>query len=286
MLDCRPWAIVGAPFFAVLLMQAGCSSTPAEDGRVSLAEHLAADAGLASFTTQTAMPLRGFARITATGSPLAVYIEGDGRAWIDSRTPSADPTPVNPVALRLAALDSAANVVYLARPGQFLPGSAERRYWLDARFAGEVVDTFVSAIEAQAVAAGAREIHINGYSGGGALAVLVAGRLLHAQPARQLRVRTVAGNLDTAAWTRMKKLSPLRGSLNPADEASHLVDVPQLHITGIRDKQVPPAVLEAFLGRLSSRRCVQVMAADAGHAGPWEATWREVLAADVPAACY
>lgn len=286
MLDCRLWAVVVFPFCAVLLLLAGCSSTPVEDGRVSLAEQLAADAGLAAFTTQTALPLRGFARMAAPGKPLVVYIEGDGRAWLDSRTPSADPTPVNPVALRLAALDPSPNLVYLARPGQFLPGSAARRYWLDARFAGEVVDTFVVAIEAQALAVGATEIHLNGYSGGGALAVLVVEQLLRAQPTRAVTVRTVAGNLDTAAWTKMKKLSPLGASLNPADVAERLVAVPQLHVIGTRDRQVPPVVLESFLGRLSSRQCVRVIRVDTGHGGPWDAVWRDALAADLPAGCY
>ena len=50
-----------------------------------------------------------------------VYIEGDGYAWATTTDPSDDPTPINPLALRLAAVDDAPNVLYLARPCQFRP---------------------------------------------------------------------------------------------------------------------------------------------------------------------
>ena len=52
--------------------------------------------------------------------PLFVYVEGDGLACLDARTPSSDPTPADPVALRLAAADPGAAVLYIGRPCQFL----------------------------------------------------------------------------------------------------------------------------------------------------------------------
>ena len=50
---------------------------------------------------------------------ISIYIEGDGRAWETKYRLSEDPTPSNPVALRLAAVDPAANIAYIARPGQY-----------------------------------------------------------------------------------------------------------------------------------------------------------------------
>ena len=48
-----------------------------------------------------------------------IYIEGDGRAWLNKNRPSLDPTPKNSLALKLAEIDPAPNVIYLARPCQY-----------------------------------------------------------------------------------------------------------------------------------------------------------------------
>lgn len=62
-----------------------------------------------------------------TGDVLRVYIEGDGHAWQSRTRPSADPTPHNPVGLRLALADpSPAPLLYLARPCQYARGEVLR----------------------------------------------------------------------------------------------------------------------------------------------------------------
>ncbi len=53
---------------------------------------------------------------------MVVYIEGDGRAYVNRRTPSNDPTPGNPMALRLALADPSLRVLYLGRPCQYTRG--------------------------------------------------------------------------------------------------------------------------------------------------------------------
>ena len=40
-----------------------------------------------------------FRRLTKTSDTINVYIEGDGRSWIDRRTISPNPTPSNPTVL-------------------------------------------------------------------------------------------------------------------------------------------------------------------------------------------
>lgn len=262
----------------LLASLAGCHSVPAVPERLAAAEARAAAAGLhPRLLAPAPLPLQAFARLGCAGQDLSVYIEGDGYAWVSASRPSSNPTPVNPVALLLAAADPACNVVYLGRPGQYHADGVDPRYWLDARFAPEVVDSYVAALGRLREESGAPRLHLAGFSGGGAVAALVAARL-----AREGRVpvtlRTVAGNLDTAAWVKRLRLTPLSGSLNPADEAALLAGVPQLHFAGGRDRQVPPQVLEAYLARLPSRDCVQVVnLAEAAHAGPWEAAWTEAL---------
>lgn len=272
-----------APVLAALVA-AGCATTPGAAERTRIAGQYALQAGLTPVTLakDTPLPLRGFVRAGAAGEPLVVYIEGDGRAWLNGNTPSPDPTPVDPVALRLAALDMRSNVAYLARPGQFLHppagSSVPRRYWLSARYAPEVVDTYAMVVREMARELAAPEMELVGYSGGGAIAVLVSARLKREMPALRLTLRTVAGNLDTATWTRVLRLSPLAGSLNPADVATELADIPQQHLLGRQDRQVPATVYAAFAAKLASDRCVQAVWLDLGHAGPWDDAWREALA--------
>lgn len=242
----------------------GCHGLPAGPERTAAAGRLAEEGRLAPFEAAPApLPLRGFARLGCPGQAIHVYIEGDGLAWISVSIPSSDPTPLNPVGLRLAVQDRACNVLYLGRPGQYGGAAVDARYWLGARFAPEVIDSYVAVLRAQP----ASLLRLTGYSGGGAVAALVAARLHTA--GRPVELVTVAGNLDTATWTQRRKLSPMTASLNPADAAAALADVPQVHLAGRRDRQVPSWVLDAFLARLPGRDCVQVVMVDADHAGPW-----------------
>lgn len=258
------------------LLLAGCHGLPAGPERTAAAGRLAEEGRLAPFQAAPApLPLRGFARLACPGQAIHVYIEGDGLAWISVSIPSPDPTPLNPVALRLAAQDSACNVLYLGRPGQYGDTLVDARYWLGARFAPEVIDSYVAVLRTQP----APMLRLTGYSGGGAVAALVAARLREA--GRPVELVTVAGNLDPATWARRRKLSPLAASLNPVEVAPALADVPQLHLTGSRDRQVPGWVLEAFLARLPGRDCVRVVTVDADHGGPWA----EALGAAPAPAC-
>jgi hypothetical protein len=272
----------GLRFLHVLLwlpvfLLAACSTAPAPGERQAQARQKAAAAGLVPLSLAASpLPLRGFARLGCPGGDLSLYIEGDGYAWISVDMPSPDPTPVNPVALSLAALDPACNVVYLGRPGQYGAGRVNPRYWQAARFAPEVVASYVAVVRDLARRQQAPRVHLAGYSGGGALAALVAARLQR-EGGPPVTLRTVAANLDTDAWIAALRLSPLTGSQNPGREAAVLETVPQQHLTGSQDRQVSAAVLDAFLARLSTRACVQVVTVAAGHAGPWEDAWREAL---------
>ena len=77
-------------------------------------------AGLAKESVQAGrFKLTAYSRLDATGGPLTVFIEGDGRAWLSKYRLSEDPTPLHPVGLELAAADHSVNVVYMARPCQY-----------------------------------------------------------------------------------------------------------------------------------------------------------------------
>lgn len=114
--------------------------------------------------------------------------------------------------------------------------------WTNARFS--LVHATQQAINALKARHGAKNITLIGYSGGGAIATLVA-----ANRRDVLRLITIAGTLDTAAWVRQNSLTPLYGSLNPADAWKSLVAIPQTHWVGGKDIIVPQAVAFAYADR-------------------------------------
>ncbi|MBL0917281.1 MAG: alpha/beta hydrolase [Hydrogenophaga sp.] len=185
-----------------------------------------------------------------TGLPaterLTVYIEGDGLAWLDRHTPSFAPTPSDPLGLRLAMADAGARAVYLARPCQYTQGAAfkgcDNRYWGSHRFAPDVIAAMDHAVDGLKREHGASELVLVGYSGGAAVAALLAARRSDV-----VALVTVAGVLDADRWTREQRLLPLTGSLDPKDVSARLASIPQWHFVGDKDAVVPASVLAGFL---------------------------------------
>ncbi len=221
--------------------------------------------------------LTAYWRARMPDRPMTVYIEGDGYAWKSRRRLSADPTPTDPVALRLAVQDPSDNVVYLARPCQYLlpqerlPCAPD--YWSTKRFAEEVVAAADQAIERFRILTRARDVSLVGYSGGGAVAALVAARRSDV-----VGLRTVAGNLDHAAFTALHDVTPLYGSLNPVDRAADLVGIPQHHFSGADDQIVPPFIAERFVLLLGNSHCARhTNVAGASHDSGWVESWPTLL---------
>ena len=203
-------------------------------------------------------------------SRLRVYLEGDGRAWITATQSSLDPTPHDLLLARLALRDPRPSV-YLARPCQFIqsPGCAPR-YWTHARFAQEIVDSLSEALDQLQQRHGNRDFELIGYSGGGALVLLLAA-------ARDdiAQVQTLAGNLSPRRWTQRLELAPLHGSLEPLDFAERLRALPQRHLAGSEDQVVPASLLEEYAARLGPADCLELQRlAGVDHHAGWLERWR------------
>lgn len=274
--------IRAAAFLCATLLLSACASGPGHLTRVDTARSIAKAGNLApvSYPTGT-YTLAGFVRNRDARQPLVVYVEGDGFAWVSRSQPSVDPTPRDPLGLKLAAIDGSANVLYLARPCQYVgagnPG-CDTSLWTNRRFAEEVVAATNRAI-GMAVQPG-QKIHLVGYSGGGAVAALVAARRNDV-----VTLRTVAGNLDHAELSRLHDVSPMAGSLNAADVAASLSNLPQLHLVGGRDKVVPVRIAQSYAARQSSPHCTRVVAVEgADHENGWVDAWRQWLSQPVSCA--
>lgn len=206
------------------------------------------------------------------GTELTIYLEGDGFAWMDASTPSPDPTPRDPLALRLALQQPEGNAAYLGRPCQYVdaqPGACPQRYWTEARFAPEVLAASNQAIDALKARFAAQQLILVGYSGGGAIAALLAARRDDVE-----RLITVAGNLDHRAWTRHHRVTPLTGSLNPADAPTKLQGLRQTHFAGGADRTMPAALVTAFAARFpAAQRPVVNVLPDFDHQCCWEREW-------------
>jgi dienelactone hydrolase len=204
------------------------------------------------------------------GDYLHVYLEGDGTPWRTRRTVATDPTPRRPVMLRLMALDDAP-ALYLGRPCYFGhagdPGCTPA-LWTERRYSAEVVDSLAAALRFFLGKHRYERLALFGHSGGGALALLLASRF-----PETFAVATLAGNLDTAAWTAHHRYSPLAGSLNPAGQPA--TGVPEYHYLGEEDATIPPALF-APIGQGRPGAHVTVVAGF-DHGCCWQEIWKAIL---------
>jgi pimeloyl-ACP methyl ester carboxylesterase len=203
---------------------------------------------------------------------LHVYIEGDGRPWLYGVLAAVDPTPRDAYALRLMARDPAP-AVYLGRPcyfGLHADDSCDERFWTAARYAPAVVDSMAAALERLLAEQGHPAAVLVGYSGGGALAVLLADKV-----SRVRRVVTIAANLDTDQWTARHGYLPLAESLNPMTSA-RLQGIAHVHFGGAGDAVVPGDMIRAFAERHGGRyRIVDGF----DHRCCWHQRWPDLLSA-------
>jgi|3_EtaG_2_1085321.scaffolds.fasta_scaffold00013_37 pimeloyl-ACP methyl ester carboxylesterase len=275
-------AIPAALALLFLLPLAACAGLPEPAERRDVAEEIAADGNLTPVAIRTAhFDLLGLMRGSAEGGRLTVYIEGDGLPWKRKNKISDDPTPVNPVAMRLAVVDPSAAVAYLARPCQFTGGTAGRNctsdVWTKARYGEEAVSAVNEGLQQLKERAGAREIALVGYSGGGTIAALLAMRRTDI-----VWMKTVASPLDTDAFTSIHKVTPLSASLNPAENAAALARIPQIHYVGEEDKIVPAEINRRFLSRMNDASCAAlVILPGLDHRNGWPDIWPD-LAGEAP----
>lgn len=208
------------------------------------------------------------------GDILTVIIEGDGAAHDRRGRPTADPTPARATGFDIARAWPDGPVAWLGRLCQF---EARRdplcrpQDWTDGRFSGVALAAADAAVDQLKARAGARQVRLVGWSGGGVLATLVAGRRDDVAG-----LVTLAAPLDLAAWTQSQGLSPLTGSLNPAD-APAMPNVPQAHLFGRYDPVVRPKTAMAAARRLGGPHAI-VDVWPQKHGCCWARAAREIAA--------
>lgn len=174
--------------------------------------------------------LATYQHLSDTTSPIHIYIEGDGNSFNARGIPTSDPTPHGTLVRDMAARDTSPNVVYLARPCQYIMSSAcTASDWTDGRFSLDIIDSMTQAIKTLAQN---RPIVLIGYSGG----AMVSGIVINQNPEMNVvHWITVAGVLNHADWTSFFGDKPLTKSLN----MTALPRVPQTHYIVSGDRVVP-----------------------------------------------
>ena len=186
--------------------------------------------------------LASWQKITDNNADYRIYIEGDGYAFNANGQPSRSPTPHGELVRELSFNDTALNVIYLARPCQFVKDNACRvEYWTTKRFAPEVIEAEYEAIKK---IVGNKNITLIGFSGGAQIAGLLAVKY---PDLKIKKVITIAGNLDHKAWTDYHKLPPLEGSLNLADYKEKFALAEQIHYVGKDDNIIPLEITQKFM---------------------------------------
>ena len=205
-------------------------------------------------------------------SVLNVYLEGDGTPWRYRKIIMSDPTPRRPLMLELMLLDPSP-AVYLGRPcynGSSLDDGCSNLLWTSARYSKVVINSMSEVINKLLRQHSVTQLRLFGHSGGAALSMLLAEQI----PA-VTDVITIAGNLDTDAWTTHHGYTPLYSSLNPARQAPLRDSVIQWHFIGELDAVIPPGLIKPFIQRqtqaygFSMRRF--------SHGCCWEKIWPVIL---------
>jgi len=265
--------LLGGVSLLLGLLVVGCVSDP-----IIHADTLASASGLQRRQIETKpFLLTTYSKVTDKTQPIDVYIEGDGLAWISPSEPSWNPTPRKALGLSLAALDSAANVIYIARPCQYTPldrdSNCNVTYWTDRRFSEEVIASVNLAINQLTVHVPKPRLNLIGYSGGGAVAVLIAARRDDIAS-----IRTVAGNLDHAKVNRQHDVTPMTGSLNAIDVARKVATIPQIHFSGADDDVISPIIAESFRSASVTASCIKLRTIESvTHERGWVERWPELL---------
>ena len=178
-------------------------------------------------------------KITNTTTPIHIFIEGDGHAFDNHGRATDDPTPRSRTVRDLAMADDAPNVVYIARPCQFvMDKKCTVQDWTTGRFSSVMVDSVATAIK---TIVGTRSVILIGYSGGAMISGLVIQN--HPEIDAQKWI-TIAGVLNHDDWTQYFNDTPLIHSLN----LNTLPYITQVHYVAERDKIVPNTLSQKWIG--------------------------------------
>ncbi|MFA4995450.1 MAG: hypothetical protein WC521_09150 [Bdellovibrionales bacterium] len=247
----------------------GCSTSSPGDAFLDAAESTFERQEITAGTFR----LTVFSRIQDANQPITVYIEGDVRGWTPMAALGVDATPDEYLGLRLATLDPTKNVVVISHPCQFNINdpACHNKTWKNGRLATQIYDSINRALDYVVSVIPRSRLNLVGYSGGGAIAAVMAARRRDV-----VSLRTIAGNLDPDGNGRTHSAVPQYDYIDPMEGAPRLSMLPQEHFVGENDALVPSFLTGNFVRAVGQNICVKITPiADATHKTGWEEAWKD-----------
>lgn len=263
-------------FFILVFIFYGCSKDiPTPSQRYETAQLLAQNNNLKQHSFKTSLfNIFAYEKTSTCKEVMSIYIEGDGFSWVTSSMISENPTPINPLSLKLMIKDISTCKVYLARPCQYIRSSmCKNSYWSSHRFSAEVIQSYLEVLDELKKNYNISTFKLYGFSGGGTVATL-----LSAKRSDINRLVTIAGNLDIEFWTSKHHLTPLYGSLNPSNFSESLSYVKQNHLIGENDEVIDKTVYESYIKNFKNRQNIEYKVYERfDHSCCWENEWTNIL---------
>jgi len=226
-------------------------------------------------TARSGYQVATLSKIFNPALPTHIYLEGDGHAWNHFDQPSTDPTPQDLLVIDLMSQDHNANLLYVARPCQFVwSAQCQVTDWTDGRYS----ERMISAIQDAVLTYPASHRVLIGYSGGAAVALLLLNRVPNITG-----LITVAGNLDPDQFSAWHHVSPLTQSLPTQTALLASTTLPQRHWVGAEDDVIPPMLSSQMLAPITHSPVVQqrILPGTSHHDG-WQAHWAEIIQDPLP----
>lgn len=203
-----------------------------------------------------------------------IYLEGDGLVLNAFGELAQNPTPTDPVALKLAIVDDRSYTkIIINRPFQYTASSRrDSKYWTTARYSAEVIQSVVESINAAQQKFAFDTFELVAYSGGAAVALLLVPHFQNIT-----HITSFAGNLDHQSWTDYHDTQSLFQSLDPMQNKELLCKVKQAHYAGTRDDNTTLDLANAYKDRLNCDKIRITPIEGYSHDSDWTRVWREQL---------
>jgi len=213
-------------------------------------------------------------KITDKSKPLRIYIEGDGKAYISKYKPSSNPTPQSFFLINLIIQDDYPNIIYVARPCQYLDDSkCQEKYWTNDRFSHETISSIAEVVNNFAP----QKVELIGYSGGAVIAKYIAAKTSLKTNSQVINFRSIAGNLDEDKFVEIHQVTKLNHPALSIQEINNLRGIAQIHFVGNDDKIIPQEVAISYLEKLSNSNCVKIINVEkASHSKGWQQSWQSL----------
>ena len=203
-----------------------------------------------------------------------IYLEGDGLVINKYGEVALDPTPTDPMALRLASIDKRhVTKIVINRPFHYIKSKhSDSRYWTTARYAPEVIQSILEVLRNCQKQFHFKTIEIVAYSGGASVALLLAPHLENIE-----QITSFAGNLDHKSWARYHNAGPLFESLDPLKNKAVLGHIPQVHFLGTIDENTTIDLGKQYKQQIDTNKVTIVTVEEFDHDSNWPSVWQEQL---------